>query len=115
MKLSPLAKGSRLLIAVALSGVVTLASLPTSAQTVPDCSTLNLPNPIYGDGGSAAQNYIGKLATFLANQSPPVTVLYKASGACNGPYGLLTPGALSGTIFYWDATGAQKQCNLPAV
>jgi hypothetical protein len=92
-----------------------LARSASAQTTPPDCSTLNLPNPIYGDGGSAAQNYIGKLATFLANQTPAVTVLYKASGACNGPYGLLTPGALSGTIFYWDASGAQKQCNLPAV
>jgi hypothetical protein len=115
MKLSPLAKSSRLLAAVALSGVVTLASLPTSAQTVPDCSTLNLPNPIYGDGGSAAQQYIGKLATVLANLPTPITVLFKASGGCAAVYGLETPTTLSGSIFYWDATGAQKTCNLPAV
>ena len=115
MKLSPLSKGLRLVVAVALSGVVTLASSPTSAQTVPDCSTLNLPNPIYGDGGSAAQQYIGKLATVLANLPTPITVLFKASGGCAAVYGLETPTTLSGSIFYWDATGAQKTCNLPAV
>ena len=115
MKVSPLSKGLRLVVAVALSAVVTLASSPTSAQTVPDCSTLNLPNPIYGDGGSAAQQYIGKLATVLANLPTPITVLFKASGGCAAVYGLETPTTLSGSIFYWDATGAQKSCNLPAV
>lgn len=105
---------NRLLLVAAAAAIVTLASSRAMAQ-VPDCSTLNLPNPIYGDGGSAAQNYIGKLATVLANLPTPITVLYKASGACNGVYGLLTPGALSGTIFYWTAAGAQQTCNLPAV
>jgi hypothetical protein len=105
---------NRLLAIAAGAAIVTLASSQALAQ-VPDCSTLNLPNPIYGDGGSAAQNYIGKLATVLANLPTPITVLYKASGACNGPYGLLTPGALSGTIFYWTPAGVQQQCNLPAV
>src|SRR5262245_59088283 len=99
-------------LAAVAAAAVTLASAPATAQ-VPDCSTLNLPNPIYGDGGSAAQNYIGKLATVLANLPTPITVLYKASGACNGVYGMLTPGNLSGTIFYWTAAGTQQQCNLP--
>jgi hypothetical protein len=108
-------RSARPLLAAAGALVATLAPAPASAQTVPDCSTLNLPNPIYGDGGSAAQNYIGKIATVLANLPTPITVLYKASGACNGVYGLLTPGALSGTIFYWTAAGVQQQCNLPAV
>jgi hypothetical protein len=91
----------------ALAAALALAARPAAAQTV-DCSTL--PNPIYGDGGTAAQPYIGKLATELAKLSTPVTVLFKGTGGCTGIYGMLTPTSLTGTFSYWDTTGARKSC-----
>ena len=94
--------------------LVLLAARTASAQT-PDCSTLTLPNPVYGDGGTAAQPYIGKLATILAGLATPITVLYRGSGGCAGIYGLVTPTVLTGTVTYWDAAGAAHTCNLPAV
>jgi hypothetical protein len=87
---------------------------PRSARAV-DCAALNLPNPIYGDGGSAAKPYIGKLATLLANLPQPITVFYKAAGGCAAIYGILKPTNLSGSISYWDKDGKEQKCDLPAV
>jgi hypothetical protein len=103
----------RAVIAAGFAAFVGLAAPTARAQNV-DCTTL--PNPIHGDGGSAAQNYIGKLAAILAAQNPPVTVIYKGSGACNGPVGLNDQTVkLSGNSFYWTAAGVQQTCTYPTV
>jgi hypothetical protein len=80
-----------------------------------NCADLNLPSPIYGDGGTAAKPYLGKLATVLANLPEPVTVFFKGTGGCTAIFGLLKPTPLSGTVSYWDKTGKEQTCDLPAV
>jgi len=82
------------------------------AQTVPDCSSLNLPHPIYGSGGSAVTADLQKVATALSGLSSPITILYSDPSACPGFTGFLN-GNVTGTFKYWTADGVQHTCNPP--
>ncbi|MDB4991689.1 MAG: hypothetical protein JWN04_6867 [Myxococcaceae bacterium] len=102
---------------------VSAAASSASAQAPVDCTTL--PNPIFGIGGSAATNLIGRVAVHLAGATPPITVVYIDPGACNAMTGLVPNGAtpvkslaaLSTTYSYWlptDAVGKPHQCSFPS-
>lgn len=77
-----------------------------------DCA--DLPNAIYGLGGSATKPILGKVAAGLAAAAVPQTVVYQAPGACVGINGLIASTLITGTASYWDTTGKEQTCTLPA-
>lgn len=90
---------------------------PAVSQAAP-CSSL--PNPLYGQGGSAHVPLLSKVGKALSNFDPPRTLIYQAPGACVG-LNTLVAGAtggsatITGTASYWDSTGAEQTCDLPIV
>lgn len=83
----------------------------------------NLPNPIYGSGGSAATATIGRIAAALRSLPEPITVFYHDPGACLGfkffadyvKSGVVVndAGASPTSVKYWDADGTQRTCDAP--
>jgi hypothetical protein len=88
--------------------------LGTGAAHAAPCS--DLPNPIYGLGGSASKTFLGKVSQALSGLSgaDQATIVFQAPGACVGIYALLNNTTISGTASYWDATGVEKSCDLAA-
>lgn len=102
-----------------LPGAVALAYLlpaPAQAGENPACADISLGAPvIYGAGGSAQRDLIGKAAFVMQAGTDPVYVVYKDdAGACSGINALtgLAGYTISGTAYYWDETGARKTCDL---
>lgn len=85
-------------------------TLVTSPAWAVPCSELNLPNPIYGSGGSAITATLGRVATALAGLPEPITILFADPGACIG-YQAFLDSNVTTTFKYWDATGAQLSCD----
>lgn len=83
------------------------------------CPT-DLPNPIYGAGGSAVTATLGAVATALAKlpEGERVTIFYWDPGACAGYNSFVYKGdptngnlATAPAYFkYWDANGTLTQC-----
>jgi hypothetical protein len=99
-----------------------LALSASSAQAAP-CSSL--PNPIILAGASAWTFLLQGMATILAGQPTPVTlVLQNKIGSCGAvrsvtedvtPQGACAPGACTtGTAIYWGANGLPQSCDLDA-
>lgn len=92
-------------VAAALSGTALAAPCPT-----------NLPNPLYGSGGSAVTPTLGAVATALRNlpAEESVTIFYFDPGACAGYEAFVKqgqPGAPKPTYFrYWTHEGVREQC-----
>jgi hypothetical protein len=84
--------------------------LASSAARAVPCSELNLPNPIYGAGGSAITATLGRVATALAGLPEPITVLFADPGACIG-YQAFLANEVTTTFKYWDAAGTQQSCD----
>ena len=84
-------------------------TLASPALAVP-CSELNLPNPVYGAGGSAITATLGKVATALAALPEPITILFADPGACIG-YQAFLESNVTTTFKYWDAAGTQLSCD----
>lgn len=76
----------------------------------------DLPNPVYGLGGSASKPFLAKLSKVTNGLAPPnqLTIVFQAPGACLGIYGLLGDTKITGTASYWDASGVEQTCDLPA-
>lgn len=91
-----------------------LLAAPAAAQT-PNC--VDLPNVSIGAGGSASVPLLSRLGASLARVSPaapPITIVYQSPGACFGITSILDATGITGTASYWDETGAQRDCALPA-
>lgn len=89
----------------------------TAWADTPNCADISGGAPIlYGAGGSAQRDLVGKAAVILENSSDPVYVVYKDdAGACAGLNALagLDATTISGTAYYWDpSTGSKTTCNL---
>jgi hypothetical protein len=88
------------------------------AQTKPQCSSLNLPHPIYGAGGSAITADLKGVAAALSKLSNPVTLLFSDPSACTGFNGFLA-NKVTGDFKYWSVDSAGKvvesQCSPDAV
>jgi hypothetical protein len=85
----------------------------TSAGAVP-CADLDLPNPVYGVGGSAVTATLRAVARVFAGLNPvPVTILYSDPNACTG-FRQYVDNKIIGSLKYWDAAGAESQCDPPA-
>lgn len=96
-------------VGLAAAGLGIIASGTAHAE---DC--VKLPNPVLGIGGSAATNLIKRLATRLAAATPPITVVYTDTGACNAMTALVQNTPLSGTGKIWDANGVESTCTYPS-
>lgn len=112
--MTPVAQPMRLALLCAVAAIA--LNSPSSWADNPDCSTISGGAPIvYGAGGSAQRDLIGKAAVVLQAASDPVYVVYKDdAGACSGINALtgLAGTTITGTAYYWDSTGAKKTCNL---
>jgi hypothetical protein len=97
--------------AILATGLALATAAPASAAPCAD-----LPNPIYGLGGSASKPTLARISKALASLPAPdtATIVFQAPGACVGIYGLIDGTALTGTASFWDATGVEKTCDLPA-
>jgi len=104
--------------AVRASAALALAlAVPATAHAV-DCDSISDGAPIlYGAGGSAQRDLVGKAGVVLQNGSDPIFVVYKDdAGACSGIDALTGLGSttISGSAYYWDsATGTRATCDLP--
>ena len=80
----------------------------------PDCTEAGSPI-IYGAGGSAQRDLVGKAAVVLQSSDDPAYVVYQdAGGACVGINALtgLGPATISGSAYFWDSAGTRVTCNL---
>jgi len=91
---------------------ISLGALSGGAAQAEDC--VKLPNPVLGIGGSAATNLIKRLGTRLAAATPPITVVYTDTGACNAMTALVQNTPLTGTGKIWDANGVESTCTYPS-
>ncbi|MCE9573061.1 MAG: hypothetical protein K8W52_07885 [Deltaproteobacteria bacterium] len=80
------------------------------------CNDPTIVNPIYGLGGSASKPFLAKLSTALAKLSgaDQATIVFQSPGACVGIYGVIDDTKITGTASYWDASGVEQTCDLPA-
>lgn len=90
---------------------VTAFSSVAQAQVLP-CTDYQLPNPIYGAGGSAVTPTIKAVATALASLTDPITILYSDPGACDG-YLDFKAGSTTRNFRFWSSTGTETQCSAP--
>lgn len=100
---------------LALPAAAPLLLAPKLALAVP-CADLDLPNPVYGGGGSAVTPTLANVA--IALRSLPgdeeVTIVYADPGACTGYEYFRKPDPLIEVTFkYWEADGTQKSCEAP--
>lgn len=101
---------------LALGAFATVTALAVPAMAAP-CPT-DLPNPVYGAGGSAVTATLGAVATALAGLPPNerITILYWDPGACTGYHAFVDKDTGSGLATkpayfkYWDAAGNLTQC-----
>lgn len=83
-----------------------------------ECPT-NLPNIIYGSGGSAVTATMRQVAAALRalpNPEDQITVLWHDPGACIGFDHFVTgtiPGATTRNVIFWDAAGVATTCQAP--
>ncbi len=99
---------------VGAAGVILVASagLTTNVWAL-DCK--DLPQPIYGIGGSAQKPFFAKVGKALSGAATPETLIYQAPGACLGVNAILSDVKLTGTASYWTAAGTEQTCDLPLV
>jgi hypothetical protein len=103
------------------AGAVLAASVPAAAQdagTTPACGNSNLfPNPVYISGSSASKPVLAALATTLAADGVPISIIYFSPDSCLGVGDLLEgqPSTESGvTPAYLGSGGATTNCTVTA-
>lgn len=104
--------------ALLLCAAVALASLVSrDARAQEACEDISGGAPIiYGAGGSAQRDLIGKAAVLLQSSDSPVYVVYNdTEGGCSGLYAMTGLGSanITGTGYYWDELGTRLTCTLP--
>jgi hypothetical protein len=117
----------RNLLATGLVGALALVTARSALAACPDpmtCDCTTLPSPVFVAGSSAVGPFIKAIGGPLSAAATPMTVIYQKQGSCVGvadiandatPAGACTMGAcITGTALYYDATGVQQSCNLPA-
>jgi ABC-type phosphate transport system substrate-binding protein len=87
------------------------AALGARRADATDCASL--PNPIWVTGSTAAKPLLVEIGKLMAGQSPPVSVVYLGQGSCTGVDAILSGTPMTGTgLSYWDATGAELNCDI---
>jgi ABC-type phosphate transport system substrate-binding protein len=101
------------------AGAVVAAPAPAAAQeagtTTPACSSLT--NPVYISGSSASKPVLQALATTLAADGVPISIVYTSPDSCLGVNDLLMgqPSTESGVSpLYLEAGGATETCSVAA-
>ncbi|HVR19929.1 MAG TPA: hypothetical protein VMS65_09535, partial [Polyangiaceae bacterium] len=96
-------------------GAVLALVFSSSIAHAAECPT-NLPNIIYGSGGSAVTATMRQVAAALRALPDPITVLWHDPGTCTG-FGHFLDEAIPGTttrnLVYWDAAGVATTCQAP--
>jgi hypothetical protein len=94
-----------------IAGASALALLGSARLALAaDCPT-DLPNPIYGTGGSAFTPAIGQIAAKLAGT---ITVFWSDPSGCNAINAFAQSGyTITGSTSYWTSAGTQVTCTLP--
>lgn len=87
--------------------------LAPSVVLAQDVACADLPNPVYGLGGSAQKPLLARFGAALAGLSVPITLIYSSPGACHGIYGLTEGERITGTPAYWTADGMERSCTTP--
>src|SRR5262249_21365709 len=117
----PLMRSTRFIPTALALGAAALSAREARAA---DCTTLGLPSPAYLTGPTATGPVIQKIGKFLAVQSPPITLVYAASGSCTGvassvaavtdptKAALVTPSGKTNYFMYWDSTGTTQTCDI---
>jgi hypothetical protein len=101
------------------AGMLLLAgvALPGAAWAQVACADISGGAPIvYGAGGSAQRDLVGKMSVVLQNGRDPIYAVYKDdAGACSGIDALAGLGSTSitGSAYYWDDAGTRLTCTLP--
>lgn len=102
------------------AGVIALTALAAAPAEAANVACKDLPNPIYGTGGSAHVPFFTKYAKVLRNLTEadggPISVVYQSPGACVAMSAFkdkTKPGLLTGTATYWDKDGKSQTCDLP--
>lgn len=86
---------------------------PASAQDAPLCSDLDLPNPVYGAGGSAITQTLARVASALAGVDDPITILFSDPSACTG-FEAFLDNTTTAQFKYWEpGSTTPKLCNAP--
>jgi len=96
-------------------GAAVCALTAPSLASAAECPT-NLPNIIYGSGGSAVTATMRQVAAALRSLPEPITVLWHDPGACIGFghfVGGTIPGSTTRNVVYWDAAGVATTCQAP--
>src|SRR5689334_8113178 len=117
-------RGARLVLAFAAGGAVVSLTAAASAQTKRTCASLasdgTLPNPVYGNGGSAITADLKLVAIALAHQNPPVNIRYSdGGGACVqfqnfvGQWASAAPTTVKTDFHYWTKDGTEADGTPP--
>ncbi len=97
----------QLACAASLAAVFLLPSIAHAALCDDDIANKNLPNPIFGVGGSAVTATLQRVALAIANStggdaSERTTIFYYDPNACDG-YAAFLSGKATGNFKYWEA------------
>ena len=106
-----ISRGSTRATAMLLACLVPQVSLAIDCDAISGGATT-----LYGAGGSAQRDLVGKISVVFQGADDPVHLVYKDNaGACSGIDALTGLGAtaITGTAYYWDAAGTRLTCDLP--
>lgn len=102
----------RTLASLAAGCAVLGGALTAAAQTKPTCDSLvsdgTLPNPIYGNGGSAVTADLGTVAVALSQLTTPINVLYSDAGGACAQLQTFVDGNVASDFHYFTATTGPK-------
>jgi ABC-type phosphate transport system substrate-binding protein len=105
----------RLCLSISLLAA-TGALLSASDALAANC--VDLPNPVYVTGSSAAKPLLALLGPALTIGNPAVTIVYRSQGSCLGIDAILHDTLLTGAgmtaASYWDAAGTEQKCDIDA-
>ncbi len=94
-----------------LAALAALTASPRASAL--GCETL--PGPLYISGSTAIQTLVGEIGKVLAAEpTPDTTIVYLGAGSCAGVDAILNGTPIVGSASYWDSTGTQQMCDLPA-
>jgi len=93
------------------------ATVVAASHAQADPCPTNLPNIIYGSGGSAVTATMRQVSVALRALPDPITVLWHDPGACIGYEHFLAgsiPASTTRSLLFWDAANVQTTCQVPA-
>ncbi len=128
MATSPLRthRAAALALALALSALAPRAARAQGLPALPACADpVARPRVVYAGGSSALRPFLGVVASLLAQDSDPYTLVYQSQGSCTGVGYMTSPEGDGQRIFdpaadgsnyavYFDVDGEEVECSLGA-